>query len=377
MPPIVEKSQAAAPLGAETIRRVERVATEKAIPLFAHLDLTYRCDLRCVHCYLDEYQSQGLDTAQVLRILDQLADAGTLFVTFSGGEVFVRKDLFEILRHARRRNFFITLKTHGGRITPAIADQMAQLKVNLTMFSVYSLDPAVHDAITTRKGSLARTMRGIALLRERGLKARIAAPIMGDNFVGYRELFEHFSAQGIEVELGTYIMKTRQGFGSQSHTDLTDEQVREIYGFIQHHPVAPGVYKSLARGYKCMAGVKSLYIDPMGGVHPCPMWARPLGDLRSRDFDAIWNNDGIRSWRRLYERDDLASCPAANLTESGDIFVTSERSTKFLRVVDEFMPVRREPEPASPSSADPRPVESSPSGAKADAPCGKGCGCAG
>lgn len=334
MPATPEKENALIPLGLETVRRIERVATERAVPLFAHIDLTYRCDLRCVHCYLDEYQSEGLATEQVTALLDQLAAAGTLFVTFSGGEVFVRRDLLTILRHARRRNFFITLKTHGGRITEAIADELAALKVNLTMFSVYSLDATIHDRITTRRGSLARTLRGIELLRARGLKVRIAAPIMGENFEGFRELFRHFAALGIEVELGSYIMKTRQGFGSQSHTDLTDEQVREVHEFSRSHPVAPGVYKSFARGHKCMAGVKSLYVDPMGGVHPCPMWAQPLGNLRGRTFDSIWNSDGIRSWRRLYERDELANCPAANLTESGDIFVTSPRSKRFLRLLE-------------------------------------------
>jgi hypothetical protein len=88
--------------------------TEKAlrrnIPLSVQLDLTYRCNERCVHCYLDHDDHGEMTTAEIKHLLDEMADAGVFILTLSGGEIFLRKDFFEILEHARRRLTF-----GGGR----------------------------------------------------------------------------------------------------------------------------------------------------------------------------------------------------------------------------------------------------------------------
>ncbi len=80
--------------------------TEKAqrlnIPFSVQLDLTYRCNERCVHCYLDHDDHGEMTTAEIKHLLDQMAEAGVFILTLSGGEIFLRKDFFELLEHARR-----------------------------------------------------------------------------------------------------------------------------------------------------------------------------------------------------------------------------------------------------------------------------------
>src|SRR5207344_1613779 len=76
-------------------------AVRLGIPLGVQLDLTYRCNERCVHCYLDHDDHGELTSAEITSLLDQLAGAGVFFLTISGGEIFLRPDLFDILAHAR------------------------------------------------------------------------------------------------------------------------------------------------------------------------------------------------------------------------------------------------------------------------------------
>src|SRR6266478_1120374 len=83
------------------------------IPLSAHVDLTYRCNERCVHCYLPHDDRGEMTTAEYKDLLDQLADAGVFFLTISGGEPLLRKDLFEIIAHARALSFNVKLKTNA------------------------------------------------------------------------------------------------------------------------------------------------------------------------------------------------------------------------------------------------------------------------
>ena len=83
------------------------------IPLSVQLDLTYRCNERCVHCYLDHDDHGEMTTAEIKDLLDQMADAGVFYLTISGGEIMMRRDFFEILEHARLRTFCMKLKTNG------------------------------------------------------------------------------------------------------------------------------------------------------------------------------------------------------------------------------------------------------------------------
>src|SRR5436190_10347045 len=88
------------------------------IPLSVHIDLTMRCNERCIHCYRVIERRPELTTDELKALLDDVARAGTLYLTFSGGEVFLRKDLFELIEHARRLRFDVRLKSNALLITP-------------------------------------------------------------------------------------------------------------------------------------------------------------------------------------------------------------------------------------------------------------------
>src|SRR5947209_10504930 len=107
--------------------------TEKAlarnIPLSVQLDLTYRCNERCVHCYLDHEDHGEMTTAEVKGVLDQLMAAGTMFLTFSGGELLLRKDFFALVAYARELRFDLKIKTNGMLITAGDAARIRDLGV--------------------------------------------------------------------------------------------------------------------------------------------------------------------------------------------------------------------------------------------------------
>src|SRR6202008_3098784 len=86
---------------------------ERDLPFSVHFDLTYRCNERCVHCYLDHEDYGELTTSECVDALEQLARAGAPFLTLRGGEIFLRKDWEEILAAARRLQFDISLKTNA------------------------------------------------------------------------------------------------------------------------------------------------------------------------------------------------------------------------------------------------------------------------
>src|SRR3989442_15773911 len=88
------------------------------IPLSVHIDLTMRCNERCIHCYRVIERRPELTTEELKALLEDVARAGTLYLTFSGGEGFLRKELFQLVEHARRLQFDVRLKSTAPLVTP-------------------------------------------------------------------------------------------------------------------------------------------------------------------------------------------------------------------------------------------------------------------
>src|ERR1700735_1790923 len=156
-------------------------ALELGVPMSVQLDLTYRCNERCVHCYLDHDDHGEMTTAEIKHLLDEMAEAGVFMLTLSGGEIFLRKDFFEILEHERRLTFCIKLKTNSIMIHEREAARIRDLGVESIQISIYSHRPEVHDAITLVPGSLRRSINAIRFLRAQGLKVVVANVLMTQN----------------------------------------------------------------------------------------------------------------------------------------------------------------------------------------------------
>ena len=156
-------------------------ALRLGVPLSAHLDITYRCNERCEHCYLDHDDHGEMTTAEIKDVLHQLADAGVFFLTLSGGEPLMRRDCFEIIEYARSLAFNVKLKTNAVLIREKEAQRLRALGVEQVQISVYSHRPEVHDAITKLPGSLKRTLAAIRLLRSQGLRVTMANVLMRSN----------------------------------------------------------------------------------------------------------------------------------------------------------------------------------------------------
>src|SRR5687768_8576445 len=168
--------------------RLIRVASRAHIPLSVLFEVTHRCNLGCEHCYLTEGpvgrprpHGDELTLDEIRTILDDLAAAGTLFLTLSGGEVFMRRDFLSIVGEARRRGFSVTVFTTGTLLTPEVATELAELHPLSVEVSIYSARPEVHDRVTRIPGSHARSLRALRLLKERGVVILIKSPLMSVN----------------------------------------------------------------------------------------------------------------------------------------------------------------------------------------------------
>lgn len=300
------------------LREMSNKAQRLGIPLGVQLDLTYRCNERCVHCYLDHSDHGEMNTAEITDLLDQMAAAGVFFLTISGGEILMRRDFFEIVEHARRLMFCVKLKTNAVMIHEKEADRIAGLAPESVQISIYSHRPEVHDAITKLPGSLKKSIAGAKLLSERGVKVVFANVLMRDNFQDYS------GVQALAAELGaTYtvdptITPMMDGDRSILNLNIDRANLEQVFRDSSLMGTSPEEFCAPPAGpmdeadamdtLPCSASHTFCYVSPYGDVYPCVQFPLATGNVRSTPFLDIWKHSPQMNDVRSITMNDLPVC---------------------------------------------------------------------
>jgi len=291
-------------------------ALKLGIPLSVHLDLTYRCNERCVHCYLDHHDHGEMSTAEIKDLLDQMAAAGVFYLTISGGEILMRRDFFEILEHARLRTFCIKLKTNGILIRKQEADRINALGVESVQISIYSHVPEVHDAITKLPGSLEQSIEAIRRLRAHGIHVVIANVLMAQNVTDYAGVRALAAELGAQFTMDPTITPMMDGDRSILDLNVDEAALREVFrneslvgARIEEFCAPPqGPDADQLDMLPCSAGHTACYVSPYGDVYPCVQFPLPSGNVRSTKFVDIWRDSPQLNEVRSITLRDMPTC---------------------------------------------------------------------
>lgn len=290
-------------------------ALRLGVPLTVHLDLTYRCNERCEHCYLDHQDHGEMTTLEIRRLLRQLADAGTFFLTLSGGEPLVRRDCFPIIEYARALGFSLKLKTNAILIKEPQARQLRALGVEQVQISVYSHRPEVHDRVTRVPGSLQRTIAAIRRLRSEGLRVTVANILMRGNFQDSHGVRALAAELGAHYTLDPTITPMMDGDTSVLRLRIPASEIHgafhdpDLVGNVQEFCAPPPPVDDSAReGLPCSAGHTACYISPYGDVYPCVQFPLPCGNVRKQKFLDIWQHSPQFREVRSIRGKDLPTC---------------------------------------------------------------------
>jgi radical SAM protein with 4Fe4S-binding SPASM domain len=285
------------------------------IPLSVQLDLTYRCNERCVHCYLDHDDHGEMTTAEIKNLLDQMAEAGVFYLTVSGGEILMRRDFFEILEYARERTFSIKLKTNGILIRKQEADRIKALGVQSVQISIYSHVPEVHDAITKFPGSLAQSIEAVRRLRAHGIRVILANVLMVQNAADYEGVKALAAELGAQFIMDPTVTPMMDGDRSILKLNVDESALREVFrnealvGNVEEFCAPPkGPNEDDLDMLPCSAGHTACYVSPYGDVYPCVQFPLPSGNVRRMKFVDIWRDSPELNEVRSITLRDMPSC---------------------------------------------------------------------
>jgi len=169
-------------------QRITDKACALRLPINCTFEVTHRCNLRCEHCYVPlgertvaQRRASELSADQFRSIIDQITDAGCLWIKLTGGEPFVRSDFMDLYLYARSRGMLVTLYTNATQITAKVVRLLVENPPELIEVSLYGSVPAVYEGLTRTPGSYTRCLRGIERLTDSGLPVLLKTPVTRHN----------------------------------------------------------------------------------------------------------------------------------------------------------------------------------------------------
>ena len=277
----------------------------RRVPVEVSIEVTHRCPLECQHCYNnlpmnDTAARKGeMSFEEHVQLLDELVDLGCLWLLYTGGEIFARKDFLDIYTEAKKRGFLITLFTNGTMITPRIADYLAEFRPFNIEITLYGATRDTYEALTKVPGSFDRCMKGIRLLMERGLPLKLKTV---PTTINYHEVYEmkRFAEEdlGVEFKFDPLVNPRTDCSQSPLSVRLTPEQAVALEF---RDPVRRAEYLRMVEGelatahrrsskrYTCGGGHNGCAIDPKGSMTICVLSHREGYQLREGSFTAGWD----------------------------------------------------------------------------------------
>lgn len=295
-------------------------------------NLTRRCNLNCAHCYLDADFRSGasadeLTTRECLDIVDQIAEVNpNVLLILTGGEPLLRRDVFDIAKHASNRGFLVVVATTGTLLTPELTRRMAAAGIRGASISLHSTRPEAHDGFTQVTGSWKAAVRGAHLVREADLPFILQTSAMSWNAEEIPALVEFAARLGAKIFELYLLVCTGRGRGM---TDISPTQreallmrVLEIQKAYEGqmwinvrcaphfkriiHQADPQSPQLRAYTGGCPAGTHYCRITPAGELTPCPYLPLTVGHLKAERFASLWREapvlNQLRDQNQLHGR---------------------------------------------------------------------------
>jgi len=335
-------------------------------------ELTSRCNERCIHCYIpNPKKNTGGDMPfeKVKSLIDEFAEMGGLHVTLSGGEVFLHKDIIPIIQYSREKDMQISVLSNLIALKDEQITLIKEANVSLIQTSLYSMNPDIHDFITTVKGSQVKTKTAIEKLVAADVPVQISCPVMKANYQGYADVLQY--AQSLRCKAQTdYIMMAQSDLNTSNlanrlSLEETEKLLKDIMRWdkdykevtLRQTPLSEEITFAPERFAKqplCGAGINDCCITENGDVYPCAGWqAMVCGNVYQQRLDDIWENSPKLKQIRTVTQDDFprclkcearsfcAMCLVRNYNESGgDMFKVNRHfcDVAFLnkKVVEEY-----------------------------------------
>lgn len=308
-----------------------------------HIDLTNRCNEKCVHCYhpFEQYDyTKEMTTNDIKNLIDMVYELGVFSITLSGGECLLRKDFFEILKYISEKNLLTTIYTNGMLINDDFAKKIKDYRVEIVSISLYGDSAEIHDGVTRIKGSFDKTIAGINVLKKYNIPFELKCVLLANNIHRINEIkvlsqkLNYGKVCKIEFALSGKI----NGDCGVFDYGAPEKEIAKVFIACPEYSTSNAKLKSISlESSPCGAGKYGLYCSAEGGIYPCVAFRLYLCNYT--ELPKIFDNSILNDWlsakvsdftdclKYEYCKYCFRLCAGDNLVENGNCFNSHEVSS--------------------------------------------------
>jgi len=308
---------------------VEHFESGLEAPICLTWELTYACNLACVHCLSSSGRRdpRELSTTECMAVIDELQRMQVFYVNIGGGEPTVRRDFWELVDYATAHDVGVKFSTNGSRITPPVAERLAGSDYVDVQISIDGATADVNDAVRG-PGSYATALRAMEHLAEAGMRGFKVSVVVTRQNAGQLDDFKALADRyGAQLRV-TRLRPSGRGADTWDELHPTAQQQRDVYAWLLAHGedvlTGDSFFHLSALGQPvpglnlCGAGRVVCLIDPVGDVYACPFAIHEsflAGNVREPGgFGGVWRESAL--FRELREPQSSGACGSCALYDA-------------------------------------------------------------
>ncbi len=275
------------------------------------LQLTYRCNLKCIHCFNDKTNpDKNITYEEAKSAIDQAYRLGISEISITGGECTCNGDFLKICRYIRSKHLLLKFLTNGQTLSDdeKLFNEIANLYPHTVGISLYSMQSAIHDSITGVEGSWAKALDAIIKFKNKNIGLVINTPIIKINFQSHKEVLKFAKDNDIAVSTQAYFIDNPDN--KNSHLKLSEKELIELYT----DKTSPSylfknnfINEKMSESLICSAGTYQIALNPNRDITPCHDFNYKLGNLNTDSLSDIWYKK-LPSFRKIFRYKNLQNC---------------------------------------------------------------------
>ncbi len=287
------------------------------------IELTSKCNERCVHCYIPhECKLDSISDELYYKTLEELSKMGVLDLTLSGGEPMMHPSFKKYLLAAKEYDFSVNVLSNLTLLTDDIIEAMKSLRLSSVSVSLYSMVPEHHDSITQMSGSWEKTIASIEKLISNDIPLQVNCPTMKQNKDDFGDVLKWCNEKRIRANTDYIMMAKYNHDSSNLQNRLSLEEVANVIKAVafnnkeyQKIVLEPDFIKKCEQleidknARVCGVGITSCCMVSNGNVYPCAGWQDYVcGNLNETTLKEIWEDSPKMKWLRARRRGDFKEC---------------------------------------------------------------------
>ena len=277
---------------------------KQRLPYSVLFELTARCNMNCVHCYLQNvHDTKELSYDKIIEIIDILYEKGIVFLTFTGGEILLRKDFVDIYLYAKKKGFLVELFTNGYLFDDKIIDALAEYPQLLVDISLYGASENTYRKVTGLQNAFARVIQNCKKLKKAGIRVSLKSPIIDLTYPEIKDM--QMLADKLQIPF-VYTFEICNTIDRQDMPKMHQISLNKAleYEFANHYKQIQtegrksksnydeiiNELRTNEKVYSCNVAVNSFVVDYNGKMCPC-MKLRHRGiKLEKNNYEKIWSD---------------------------------------------------------------------------------------